>query len=132
MMKRIAAIGMAAGTVAAGLALMGAQPPAALAQASGGVWELSGLPGGTLRQCFSDAAALAVIEHRGKNCTRSVLSDGPNQAVIHSTCAGGGFGDSKLTRLTSRSLRIETQGISDQLPFNYVVQARRVGDCNGR
>ena len=31
--------------------------------------------------------------------------------------------------LTPRSLRIETQGISDSLPFNYVLQARRVGDC---
>jgi hypothetical protein len=26
-------------------------------------------------------------------------------------------------------MRLEVQGISAQLPFNYVLQARRVGDC---
>jgi hypothetical protein len=31
--------------------------------------------------------------------------------------------------LTPRSLRIATQGISGGLPFNYVLQARRVDDC---
>ena len=44
-------------------------------------------------------------------------------------CTGRDFGRSKLTVLTPRSLRIETQGISDGLPFNYVLQARRVGGC---
>jgi len=34
--------------------------------------------------------------------------------------------------ITPRSIRIETQGISDNLPFNYVIQARRVGDCPRR
>ena len=28
-----------------------------------------------------------------------------------------------------RSMRIETQGISGNLPFNYQLHARRVGDC---
>jgi hypothetical protein len=27
-------------------------------------------------------------------------------------------------------LRISTQGISDGLPFNYVLQARRIDDCS--
>jgi hypothetical protein len=31
--------------------------------------------------------------------------------------------------ITPRSLRISTQGISDNLPFNYLLQARRVGEC---
>jgi len=31
--------------------------------------------------------------------------------------------------VTPRSLRLDTQGISDGLPFHYVAQARRVGDC---
>jgi hypothetical protein len=34
--------------------------------------------------------------------------------------------------ITPRSIRIETQGISGDLPFNYVLQARRVGDCANR
>jgi hypothetical protein len=31
--------------------------------------------------------------------------------------------------ITPRALRISTQGISDQLPFNYVLQAHRIGEC---
>jgi hypothetical protein len=114
--------------------LVAAQRPAALAVTSGGLWELSGAPGGKapLRMCVADTNVLAQYEHRGQLCTRIVISDTPTAAVIHYTCAGGGFGRSKLTLLTPRSLRIETQGISENLPFNYVLQARRIGECGPR
>lgn len=110
-----------------------ADAPTLLKIASGGLWEISGAPGlkAPVRQCILEPAVLAQFEHRGKNCTRNVLSDTPSQTVIHYSCGGGGFGDSKMTMLTPRSLRIQTQGISEQLPFNYVLQARRVGDCAG-
>ena len=54
--------------------------------------------------------------------------NGSSTAIDYS-CGGAGFGHSEITVLTPRSLRIETQGISDGLPFNYVLQARRVDDC---
>jgi hypothetical protein len=125
---------VAAAGASAVLALGAAQRPAALAQTSGGLWEVSGLPGARVlpRLCVADPAALAQFEHRGKLCTRLVISDSPPATVIHYTCAGGGFGRSKMTVITPRSIRIETQGISDDLPFNYVVQARRVGECAPR
>jgi hypothetical protein len=117
--------------VAAALALGGAQRPAALALTSGGMWEVSGAPGvsAPVRLCVADTAVLAQFEHRGRTCTRVVISDTPAATVIHYTCTGGGFGRSKLTMVTPRSLRIETQGIADDLPFNYVIQARRVSEC---
>lgn len=116
------------------LALGAAQRPAALAGAAGGVWEVSGAPGASapLKQCLADPAMLAQFEHRGKACNRTVISDNGNTTVIHYTCPGGGFGQSKLTLITPRSLRVETQGISDNLPFNYTLQARRTGDCPPR
>jgi hypothetical protein len=121
---------LAAGLTAI-LALGAAQRPAALAQTDTGLWELSGLPGAKLpqRMCVADTAVLAQYEHRGQMCTRLVISDTPTVTVIHYTCPSGGFGRSKLTLLTPRSLRIETQGISENFPFNYVIQARRVGEC---
>ena len=114
--------------------LVAAQRPAALAVTSGGLWELSGAPGGKgpQRMCVADTSVLAQYEHRNQICTRIVISDTPTTAVIHYTCAGGGFGRSKLTLLTPRSLRIETQGISENLPFNYVLQVRRIGECGPR
>lgn len=116
---------------AALLLLVAAARPATLAETSPGLWELSGLPNSAapVRQCMADTAALAAFEHRGQSCKQVVLSDTPSTTVIDYTCANGGFGHSKLTLLTPRSLRIETQGISANYPFNYVIQARRVGEC---
>jgi hypothetical protein len=95
------------------------------------LWEVSGAPGlkSPARLCVADPSVLAQFEHRGRQCTRVVVSDSAPTAVIRYTCVAGGFGESRLTLITPRSIRIETQGISDQLPFNYVVQARRVGEC---
>jgi len=122
--------GMCAGATAL-LLLVAAARPATLAETSPGLWELSGLPNSSspVRQCMADTAALAALEHRGQRCKQVVVSDSPSTTVIDYTCASGGFGHSKLTLLTPRSLRIETQGISANYPFNYVIQARRIGDC---
>jgi hypothetical protein len=75
---------------------------------------------------------LAQYEHRQARCTRVVISDKGTETVIHYTCADGGFGQSKVTLLTPRSLRIDTQGISGNLPFHYQLHARRVGECAAR
>ena len=122
------------GGVFAALTLTAAQRPSPLAVTSAGLWEVTGLPGSKtpVRQCVGDVAALAQFEHRQKNCTRRVLSEGPSSVVIHYQCPGGDFGRSKVTVVTPRSLKIETQGISDRYPFSYVLQARRVGTCAER
>jgi len=108
-----------------------AGPPAALTQVAGGLWEISGVPGtqAPVRQCVADIMALSQYEHRGRNCARKVLSNGERSTLINYTCGSADFGQSQIDVITPRSLRISTQGISDQLPFNYVLQARRVGDC---
>jgi hypothetical protein len=120
-----------AAAVAAVPVLIAAGRPPALAQTQPGLWEISGAPGTRLpiRQCVSDMAALARFEHRARSCTANVVSDDGTSAAIDYSCGGAGFGHSQIDVLTPRSLRISTQGISDGLPFNYVLQARRVDDC---
>jgi len=117
-------------TVVPGTALAAA-PPSALANIAGGLWEISGAPGthAPVRQCVGNVLALTQYEHRGRNCSRSVISDNGTSAKINYKCGTAGFGESEVEVITPRSLRISTQGISDQLPFNYVLQARRVGEC---
>lgn len=119
-----------AGAIAA-LVLTAAQQPSALAGVQPGLWEISGAPGskGPIRQCIAQVAALAEFEHRGKACTRKTISDHGSSAVVEYSCGNEGFGRSQFNVITPRSIKIETQGISDQLPFNYVLQARRVGEC---
>ena len=116
------------------LALTAAQEPSALAGASAGMWEVSGAPGAAapVRQCVADVAVLAQFEHRQKACARKVLSNAASSTVIQYQCPAGDFGRSKITVVTPRSIKIETQGISDRLPFSYVLQARRIGDCPER
>jgi hypothetical protein len=113
------------------LTLVGAQQPAALAQSQGGLWEISGVPGvkAPVRQCVADVASLAEFEHRGKPCKLKIIRDGGSSTTIEYSCGPAGFGRSQVDMITPRSLRIDTQGISNQLPFGYVLQARRVGDC---
>ena len=120
-----------AGGAALLLAVTAAARPATLDKTSPGLWEITGFPSPEKsdRQCVADTAMLAALEHRGQSCKQVVISDTPSSTVIEYTCSGGGFGRTKLTLLTPRSLRIETQGISSQYPFNYVIQARRIGDC---
>jgi hypothetical protein len=74
-------------------------------------------------------AALARFEHRANNCAIKSSKQTGSSAAIDYGCGGAGFGHSEIDVITPRSLRISTQGISGGLPFNYVLQARRVADC---
>ena len=101
-----------------------------LGQAQPGLWEVSGGPTrGAVNQCVTDVIALAHFEHRDRACIAKILKSSGSQASVEYSCGGSGFGHSDIDVLTPRSLRISTQGISGGLPFNYVLQARRVADC---
>lgn len=98
---------------------------------SGGLWEVSRSATGSRssKVCVPSAAVFGQWEHRSVRCTRDVLSSSATEAVIAYHCPSGDFGRSQVRVITPRSLRIETQGISQGFPFNYVLHARRVGDC---
>jgi hypothetical protein len=114
-----------------GLALAAAAQSSVFTQAQAGMWEISGVPGAKapLKQCIANVAALGEFEHRGKSCSVKVISSSASSTVIEYSCGAAGFGRSQVDAITPRSLRIDTQGISNQLPFSYVLQARRIGDC---
>ena len=118
-----------AGAALALLGLTAAVRPAVFSQATGGLWEISRSDGGRRNICVPDPVLLAQYEHLKSRCSRDVIRDLRGRAEISYSCAGGGFGQSKVEQLTPRSLRIETQGISGDAPFHYVLQARRIGEC---
>jgi hypothetical protein len=120
--------------VTCALVLGAAAKPAALAQVAPGLWEVSGVPGTKkpVVQCVGDLLALAQFEHRSENCSRHVIRDAGSSTTVEYNCPGGGFGRTEVGVVTPRSLRLDTQGISGGLPFHYVAQARRVGDCPGQ
>ncbi|MDP9422638.1 MAG: hypothetical protein M3Q19_07380 [Pseudomonadota bacterium] len=117
-------------TISAG-ALAAVSAPRALAPAMGGLWEVSRSATGNnpTRICVASPALLAQFEHRQQRCARTVVSDAGAETLISYNCPSGGFGQSKMTLITPRTLRIDTQGISDNLPFHYQLHARRIGSC---
>jgi hypothetical protein len=120
---------MPAGMGLMALALGAASLPPVIAD-SGGLWEVSrSATGARPTKICAPAALFAQWEHRQAQCKRTVISSGPADAVITYTCRGGDFGRSNVRVITPRTLRIETQGISQGFPFNYVLHARRVGNC---
>lgn len=131
LMARTWTIFLAAAGLGAAPTLIEAGQPSALAQAQPGLWEISGVPGSSTpqRECIADLATLTRYEHRTTNCSTNVLREGGNSTAVNYTCGGAGFGHSQIDVITPRSLRISTQGISGGLPFNYVLQARRIDDC---
>jgi hypothetical protein len=130
-MARTATLILTAAGIAAALALTAATRPSTLAQTQPGLWEISGAPGtrSPVRQCVADVVTLARFEHRSKSCSSRVIKDAGTSALVEYSCGGAGFGHSEIDVITPRSLRIATQGISEGLPYNYVLQARRIDDC---
>jgi len=129
MNRTLTATSRLAGAALVLLALTAAVRPAVFSQATGGLWEVSRSDGGRRNVCVPDPIVLTQYEHLKARCTRDVIRDLRGRAEISYSCAGGNFGQSKVEQITPRSLRIETQGISANAPFHYVLQARRLGDC---
>ncbi|GAC1575628.1 MAG: hypothetical protein NVS3B5_06780 [Sphingomicrobium sp.] len=103
-------------------------------EARPGLWDvsLSATGNGARRYCLADPMVLSQWEHRGGACTRIILAEHDASLTVHYTCAGRGFGQSVLTLITPRSIKVDTQGISGDGPFAYRLYARRAGNCAPR
>lgn len=102
---------------------------AALKQVETGLWQLD-IKGGAKRQlCIADPMALIQIEHDKTGCSRFVVANQPNNATVHYSCQGAGWGRTTLRVETPTQAVIQTQGISHNAPFDYQVEARRLGAC---
>lgn len=133
-MPKTVRIGLIGLLICSSAAIAAVTAPRALAPASGGLWEVSKSASGhnPTRICVATPDLLAQFEHRQQRCSRKVLTDQGSETLISYNCSAGEFGQSKMTLITPRSLRIDTQGISDNLPFHYQLHARRIGDCTAR
>lgn len=116
----------------AGLTLLGAAaPPRALAGVAPGLWEVSRSATGhdSRDVCLREVVELASSAHPGQSCTRTVLVDRPGLLLLDLTCLRGDFARSRITVLTPRSLKLETNGLRRGEPFDFILYARRKGSC---
>lgn len=95
-----------------------------------GQWELRlrDAPG-VERLCLHDGRRLIQLRHPQDQCERFIVNDNPDDVAVQYTCRGRGYGRTDIHRESGRIVRIETQGIAGGLPFNFVVEGRRVGEC---
>lgn len=127
------AIAVLAGGLAFALPASGQRPPLAmLDQLERGRWELRMRDAGGPVQslCLGDARRLIQLRHPQNICERYIVDDTSSDVTVQYTCRGKGYGRTHIRRETGRLVQIETQGIADGLPFNFVVEGRRVGDCS--
>ena len=139
MMSRLNGAARRAAFAALAAALLG--PPAltqvrgqlsALARLEPGLWQLRNLEdqrSAPQSICVADPAVLMQVQHRNSPCSRLVIANDAKGATVHYTCPAGGFGRTSLRVETPRLAKIDTQGISDNAPFAYRAEARRIGAC---
>lgn len=130
---RIAVIAAAAAAAFAVPAIGQGPQLGMLDQLQSGRWELrSREPGAQAeRLCIPTGRRLIQLRHPGGDCERFIVQDSPNEVTVQYTCRGRGYGRTHIRRETNRLVQIESQGIAEGLPFDFIAEARRVGDCPG-
>ena len=139
-MDIVFAIRMAAfalgGAAAAMLPAQAVRAPmlAALGAVEKGSWQLHEVGNRRApRLCVGDVAEVLQLRHPGgAGCSRFVIANEPRTATVHYTCPGAGHGRTTLTVETPRVMRVETQGIASNAPFDLRFEARRVLSCAAR
>ncbi|MBU6267588.1 MAG: hypothetical protein KGN34_08610 [Sphingomonadales bacterium] len=96
-----------------------------------GRWELRqrSTNGGTENLCIGNGRKLIQLRHPNSTCESYVVDDGPNDVTVQYTCRGKGYGRTHIRRESPRLIQIESQGIAEGFPFDFVAEGRRVGDC---
>jgi hypothetical protein len=103
-----------------------------LDQLDRGRWELRlrDQDGSVQTLCLQDGRRLIQLRHPQNICERFVVDDQADDVTVQYTCRGRGYGRTHIRRESRRLVQIETQGIAaDGLPFNFLAEGRRVGDC---
>jgi hypothetical protein len=76
------------------------------------------------------AAAHIQLRHPGAACSRFVLANEAQTATVHYTCTGAGYGRTTIKVETGELIRVDSQGLSNQMPFQMAFEGRRAGKCN--
>lgn len=133
MMRDLVRAGAAGGVLMCGLAGLAApaQAPgfAALKGLERGQWQLREASGTSRSICLGDPVSLFQQRHRGAECDRLVLENGPNRATVSYTCPGAGRGRTTITVETPRLVRIQSQGLEEGAPFDLDIEGRKTGTC---
>ena len=114
--------------------VFGQKPPLAmLDQLEKGRWEMRirDKAGEVEQLCLNSARSFIQLRHPRAICERMTISDDINAVTVQYTCHGQGYGRTSIRRESNGLIQIDSQGIAGGLPFAFIAEARRVGDCAG-
>jgi hypothetical protein len=99
-----------------------------------GMWQFRAVGGGATgtavnRMCVGDVTKLVQVQHQALNCQHYVVRSAPNSVTISYSCRGEGQGLTVIRKETSKLIHIESQGIRNNSPFSFAVEARNIGPC---
>jgi hypothetical protein len=79
--------------------------------------------------CIRTGAELIQLKHRDTGCNQFVVEDGAARVTVQYTCPGNGYGRTSIRRETAALVQLESQGIHEGTPFQFIAEARRTGTC---
>ncbi len=79
--------------------------------------------------CIRTGTELIQLRHREAGCNQFVVEDGAARVTVQYTCPGNGYGRTSIRRETPALVQLESQGIHDGTPFQFIAEARRTGTC---
>lgn len=105
---------------------------AALGQLEAGLWQLDVAGRPSRQMCITDPVTLVQVEHDQPGCSRFVVANEPRSSTVHYSCQRAGWGRTTVRVETPRAATIQTQGIARNAPFDYSVQAHKIGPCTAQ
>ena len=99
-----------------------------------GLWRLRAVGGGASgapvsQLCVGDPARLTQIQHGDAPCSYYVVRSMPNSVTVSYSCKGLGQGLTTIRKESSKLIHIQSQGIRNNSPFSFAVEARRSSAC---
>lgn len=121
---------LCAGTGAVGISYAQDNDLSLLDTLEHGMWQFHGsnLPA-ISKLCVGDPMRLTQIQHGDANCTRYIVKSTPTLLTISYICRGQGQGMTTIRKETNRLVQIQSQGVSNNAPFAFSVEARRIAGC---
>jgi hypothetical protein len=80
--------------------------------------------------CVGNPAVFLQLRHPHQSCATLVIADDPNSATVQYNCPATGHGRTTINVDGPRALRIDTQGVTNEGPFDAAYAATRVADCS--
>jgi hypothetical protein len=133
--SQLAILGLLSVTAATGAAAFAQGTDLSLLESlDRGLWQLRAVGGGNSaaaidKLCVGDPARLTQIQHGDASCTRYVVRSTPNSVTVSYTCNGQGQGLTTIRKESAKLIHIQSQGIRNNSPFSFSVEARRARAC---